>query len=954
MFELTVLGLPHLRQGTTYLPIRPNRLMFLSFLALEGPVDRGTLAACFWEGFDPAVARSRLRLELHRVRQSALGAALSVTGESVQLNVVCDAVQAREAYAAREWERVAAAYRGEFLATLAVDMPMLQGWLESCRATFARQFEGALQQLVAAADRNGDSEDALRYHSRLLELNPYSDEICRDVVARLRRLGRPDEALACETRYRARAVADLGLSLPATALPVHPPVHPGVVSNRPLPSSEPPLVGREILWAKLDAWTQSPSPMLLLIGEGGVGKSRLATEWCRRQEKPALTVQGVELGRGVPYYAIGEALRHVDPAVFGALKPVWKAELAALWPDLFPESAAGHPSSPLRLLEALAEALRAAMPETLLVLEDFHWIDAASIHVLAHALNRWQTRGEAPRLLVTARPGELAEQDPALSWLAELEREGRAQRLVVPPLSQGAVLELIRHLSGSHQATRFARRLHALSGGNIYALLAFLQGLEDQGVLERPPEGTWRLTVNQEELEQYLTPTLREALCLGIERHGTASLRWLEAASLLTPPFDFDTVWDGSGLDESAALSVLELALKHRWIVAAESTGYRLGHDLLRHALQAQLRPERAIRVHRKLAQHLAATGGHVAELARHLEAAGDLQAAYPQWREAARQAARHWAHDEALNFLSRAIACTSDPTLQLEGLLQRCVHHKALNDLDAWGQELDVVETLLASYAAHPAFQPHVAEAQLKCIRQRAHLLLRAGQVDEALTLSDGWTVDDLSEEKIALLHDRGAILHSLDRPHEAAQLLRLLLGRLEPGQLKAKANLHNALALAVADAGQLEEGFEHAEQAIALFGELHTSGEPYMKEGLACAYGNQASLYEQLGDAQAEFKALEMAVQHAAEASNVYIQRQCLEAICEVTEKLGEWLVGIEYATKGLELCEEALDTSGTELFNGWIGRLRRVRSMQGDNGQSGALVPHYPSSRRHNETR
>ena len=448
--------------------------------------------------------------------------------------------------------------------------------------------------------------------------------------------------------------------------------------------------------------------------------------------------------------------------------------------------------------------------------------------------------------------------------------------------------------------------------------------------------------MNLEELEEYLTPTLREALCLGIERHGPAPLRWLETAALLTPPFDFDMVWYGSGLDESAALSVLDLALKHRWIIAAESAGYRLGHDLLRHALQAQLRPERAIRLHRKLAQHLSASGGHVADLARHLEAAGDPRAAYPQWREAARQAARHWAHDEALAFLERAVACTADPILQLEGQFQRCVHHKALNDLEAWGRELDTVETVLTSHADDPAFQPHGAEAWLKCVRQRAHLLLRAGRVDEALVLSDGWTADDLSEEKIALLHDRGAILHSLGRPHQAAQLLELLLGRLEPGQLKAKANLHNALALAVADAGRLKEGFEHAEQAIALFGELHSTGEPYMKEGLACAYGNQASLYKQLGDDQAQLQALEVAVQHAAEASNVYIQRQCLEVMCEAAEKLGQWALGIEHATKGLELCEEALDVWGTELFNEWIRRFRELRPVRGDEGRPGGLRP------------
>jgi hypothetical protein len=399
-------------------------------------------------------------------------------------------------------------------------------------------------------------------------------------------------------------------------------------------------------------------------------------------------------------------------------------------------------------------------------------------------------------------------------------------------------------------------------------------------------------------------------------------------------------VWDGSGLQEDSALSVLELALKHRWVLAAEPSGYRLGHDLLRHALQAQLRPERASRVHRKLARHLSVSGGHVAELARHLEAAGEGQLAYPQWREAARQAAGHWAHSEALAFLERALACTPEPLLRLEVQFQRCVHHKALNDLDAWGHELDAVATLLSGQAEQPAFQPHAAEAGLKCVRQRAHLFLRAGRVDEALALSDGWTSGELSEERVALLHDRGAILQSLGRPQQAVDLLESLLERLGPERQKAKANLHNALAPAAAEAGHLTEGFGHAEQAIEMFGRLHAAGEPYMKEGLACAYGNQASLYEQQKDTGAQILALKNAVQHATEAGNVYLQREFLQAICEAAEKTGDWSTGLEYATRGVELCEQSMDAPGTEVFNGWIGRLRILRSPQSDQTQIGAL--------------
>jgi DNA-binding SARP family transcriptional activator len=934
MLKLTVLGLPQLRNDGTSLAVRPRRLMFLSYLALEGEVDRGTLAACFWEGLDPAVARSRLRLELHRVQQSQLGTTLSVTGESVQLNVECDAMQAKEAYAAKAWKRFTEMYHGEFLTNLAADTPMLQAWLESWRVTFATQMDEALRQLVAVADRTGTIEEALQHQYRLLELNPYSEETRDAVVLRLTQLGRLEEAKRCEDRYRGRALADLDLSpsqLNASPL-ICAPLFNEPAQSSPSKTGEPPLVGRDDLCAQLDAWARSLSPVLLLTGEGGVGKSRLVSDWCIQQGASALFVYGVELGQGVPYYSLGETLRQVDSSAFRFLKPVWRAELATIWPDLFSETATGQASSPIRLLEALTEAIRVAMSGNLLVLEDLHWFDAASIQVLGHALKRWRGQADAPRVLATARPGELSQHAGALTWLTELERDGRACRITVPPLSEVAVLSLIRQLSRSPQTVGLARRLYALSGGNAYALLAFLQGLEDQGVLKRPENGPWMLTVNFQTLEAYLTSNLGDILCLAIERHGAAPLRWLETASLLTPPFDFDTVWDGSGLEEDEALSVLDLALSHRWVAAMEPTGYRLGHDLLRCALRAQLRPERALRIHRRLARRLSICGGHVAELARHLEGAGEWQSAYPHWREAARQAARHWAHHEALAFLERARACTVDPLLQLEVQLQRCVHHKALNNLDEWSQELDSVETLLLTQTVHPEYELRAAEAWLKYTRQRAHLLLRIGRVDEAIALSDSWTTGELSDEMLALLHDRGAMLHTLGYPEQAAQLLQSLLERLRPEQQKAKANLHNALALALADTGLVTESFEHARLAIELFGELHTADEPHMKEGLACAYGNQASLYELQGNTAAQFESLEAAVQHAAEAANVYIQRECLQAICETLEKIGDWSTGMVYATRGLELCEETFDTTGTDLFNGWVGRFKAQRSAQG----------------------
>ena len=98
MLELNVLGWPQLRLEDAVLSVRARRLLFFSYLALEGPVDRRKLAAWFWEDLDPEVARSRLRLELHRIAQSRLGPSLQVSGETVKVDIKCDALDLRSAF----------------------------------------------------------------------------------------------------------------------------------------------------------------------------------------------------------------------------------------------------------------------------------------------------------------------------------------------------------------------------------------------------------------------------------------------------------------------------------------------------------------------------------------------------------------------------------------------------------------------------------------------------------------------------------------------------------------------------------------------------------------------------------------------------------------------------------------------------------------------------------------
>ncbi|WP_188961184.1 ATP-binding protein [Deinococcus aquiradiocola] len=908
------MGWPRLTRAGRPVAVRSRRLLFLTYLALEGPVERRRLAAAFWDGQEPEAARSRLRLELHRIARSDLRDAVVIDGETVAVQLTCDAVALADAVRAGRWAEVADLARGPLLAEAAVDVPALQAWLEAARARYAGWARDSLEQLAGAADRAGDAPGALEAEQRLLDLDPYSEEVCARVLARLHALGRVQDAATLEARFRIRYRDELGAAprLPSSAQ--RSPLTPERPAARRPSLEAPPFVGRDATLRALDAWAQTAARVALLTGEAGVGKTRLAHEWTGRRGERALVLRGSQLGQGVPFSVVGECLHHIGEARLQALAPVWRAELASVWPDLAPDQRARPASNLPRLLEAVSEALYVGLEGTLIVLDDLHWFDPSSVQAVAHALNRWRLPGPL-RILATARPGELNSHGPVLAWLDDLERSVTLTRTEVPPLTEMSVLNLIRQLSGSHQATGFARKLHALSGGNAYALLAFLQGLIERDVLRAPEEEhlPWTLTVDLDHLDRHLPSTLRDRLVQAVSGAGRPALRWMETAALLAPPFDFQAVQAGSGLTEDDALTALEQATAHRWIEAADPAGYRVRHDLLRHALQHQLQRERKRVVHGRVAAHLIRTAGAPAQVAHHLQQAGDRSGAVPYWLDATQQAEAVWAHEEVLDTLAHALECEDDANRRTDLHLRRCQHFKALNDLGGWDAELGLLAATLQGTSEASDTQ------RLAYVRERTHLLWRSGDHAQALAFSEPWSHGAVTPERTALLHDRAVILYRDDRTGEALKILETALADLDPAWTRLEANLHNALVLCCLELGLIRRGLAHAEHAIELFGNLQ------LRDGLASAHANQALIHAALDDRAAQRHALETALRHATEAQNIHLQRQCLESCCDIATEDGDWPRAATLATRGLELSELMTDHTGIQDFQARLTRLR-----------------------------
>ena len=215
----------------------------------------------------------------------------------------------------------------------------------------------------------------------------------------------------------------------------------------------------------------------LVFGEAGIGKSRLVSEFARRAgEQGALVLVGecVDLVEAeLPYAPIVGALRAVvrersEPDLTKLLGAA-RGELARLLPELG-DPGPGVPGSvgQTRLFELVLGVLSRLGQErpVVLVIEDVHWADSASLDLLAFLVRN--QRSERLATVITFRSDELSPEHPVLARLAELERGGRAQRIELGPLSAEQVADQVLDITGTASTVAFSQALHDRAQGNPF------------------------------------------------------------------------------------------------------------------------------------------------------------------------------------------------------------------------------------------------------------------------------------------------------------------------------------------------------------------------------------------------------------------------------------------------------------------------------------------------------
>src|SRR5258708_3935276 len=518
VLRLAVLGPPEVYHDGSRLTFALRKAQaLLLYLAVEGGLhSRSKLAALLWPDSEAADARKTLRNALGLLRSlladpnpatapdslpKGQDAQLLSQGEliclSPQAPLELDLVVVQQAYTAAqrfatppsEPQRAAlviqvqqalALVRGPFLDGfwLRQEAPF-DAWIQQQQQQWQVRQQLLCDRLSSWQEAGGEQEQAIATLSRWLALDPLQEEAYRRLMRVHLAQGDVAAALQVYAICRARLAEELQVSPSAdtVALAGHIratqarrqgslPARLTTADRVPANGVVAPVVGRAAAFGRLVGRSQQAGQgqpqAVLLVGEAGIGKTRLAREfgaWARAQGAEVLSGQALEMGGRLPYQPLVEALRprlEEENAPEDLLDDLWLAELSRILPELrvrYPDLLAptqDELTAKLRLFEAVARLLDALAQRAplVLLLDDLQWVDGASLDLLRYLGRYWKGHSSRVLLLGTVRSEGLEPKSQLAAQLADLGRDLPVTRVPLQALSQAETLQLIQAIAG--------------------------------------------------------------------------------------------------------------------------------------------------------------------------------------------------------------------------------------------------------------------------------------------------------------------------------------------------------------------------------------------------------------------------------------------------------------------------------------------------------------------------
>ena len=688
---------------TSHFPTQKAIELFAYLLLAKKRVPREIVATALWPDVDGGVGKKQLRMTLWRLRQvlrdlpdtrlEANAATISLDCKlQIDAALFENLVTSTDHLAPSEqdllMQEAMHLYRGDLLEGRPYD------WCEEQREYFRSLHARLLRRLAKNYRTLGNFGAAISHAGKLLEIDPSDEDAYRETILSYHLSGDRDAALSQFGRLRAALKTELGIEPSQASIELWQYVQ--SQGQHPIPSNalrlrdeglnndlgRAPIVGRQQALSTLTSFINQVAAgagcAAIVSGEAGIGKSTLVEELALEAG-----LRGFEVLRGScpglqdssPYQVFVQALwpRITTAERVTNAPSALKVLLSTLTPYGVTPVSSGEFSTPTALNsaivnETLLEQLtgKYGTKATVLILEDLHQIDKASIGLLAALLPRLRRL----RLLVL---GTVREEEPgSRELLSQLVSLGAAL-VQLGPLSEAEVAELIQGvLRSKHVADDLVTYTWRGTSGVPLFVLELLKFLKSRGLLARDRSGRWILVQTGSKMTLSIPLRVHDLIRRRMEMLDEVDRTVLSAAAVLGLEMRFDDLQELVGLSEND-LVICTDRLVRTHLLAEKADGFRFPHESVRLVGISSTSKGRLRALHLKVANLLELRMPWVKEdLAWHFEEAGCTEKAL-SFAEACGDKARSvHANANADEWYSKALSMIEGCRTSENGVYQR------------------------------------------------------------------------------------------------------------------------------------------------------------------------------------------------------------------------------------------------------------------------------------------
>ncbi len=714
-------------------------------------------------------------------------------------------------------------------------------------------------------------------------------------------------------------------------------------------TSEVALIGRYKEMDQLQAvWSQAHAghaQMVLLSGEAGTGKTRLIQDFVTLQAGAGTRWLSSRKGSSdlsPPYAAFEQAIAPIiDQGIIPEISPEFLSEIAQSIPEInqlrpgLPQPINQEPEQTRAWRQRAWASFLAALSRQsplILFLDDFQWIDEASLDCVRYLLMR---HPHQPILVIASLrtefgkvPGKIRE------FRIDLQKRGLLTEVSLETFTPEETHELLKIMSGMENLPRFSRRLHEHTEGNPFFLLETIQALFNNGTLYKDDQGQWA-TVYDDITKDYSELPLPDSVSDLLEPHlvdlDDQTKDFLDPAAVIGTTFDPLMIKEIINFDRNELISAVK-ELVNRGIIYSERRLCNFSNKMLREMVLQEINFLLLPELHEKAAVVLEKAFGvppspyETQQLAFHYYEAGIWEPAFSYQLKAGLQALSLFETHTARHFLEKAKEIADNQLTNNISVVQRIDLLQGLGDvyryLGPFNKALDNYQDVLELVNDEPI--------------QVADICWRIGIVNERQSRYEqavSWLNKGIEFLKGEETEKGKAILSRLYMQHG---LICVKQGNLEgafdwgtKALVQESAQAHNLLAVLHRTKGEFDIAFEHCNECI----KISTENDDLIN--LSKGYTNQGVVLDDLDRLQEAVEAYQKALELLIDTGDAYVHAMTLGNLSHVLRHLGNLDASYNYASVALEeskILESDLDIALAHLNLGEVlldeGKPRQAR--------------------------